>query len=275
MAAHTDLSHAGPVPDHALGQYQAWRAPCDVRAPLDLAWTSVARSASPAAHRLLPHGEPSIALLRRSDESGALCELEIMVCGPYYQGRFYRPAPREELIAWRIKPEVAAALFAIAPEDYCHAAMSAASPALKQACARTLSIGANAAAGEILATLNSDLNRFAVRRAANAGPEVFAAQWLRDSDGQMRLRDIAARLDVSERHLRRRFIDHVGCAPKAYARQLQITAAALAAEKAADPDWAEIAAGAGFHDQPHMINAFRAALGMTPTAFHAERRALI
>ena len=275
MAGHETLSISGAAPDHALGQYQAWRAPGAQATALDLAWTSIARSETPAAHRLLPHGEPSIALVRRRDRHGAVCELDLQICGPYYKGKHYTPAPREELIAWRVKPELAAALFGVAPADYSHHARITAPKKLQAACAKTLALGESANTQEILISLNADLSRLARDKNASHGPEIFAAQRLRETNGQMRLRDLASQLQVSERHLRRRFTDHVGCSPKIYARHLQITAAALIAENTVDPNWAAIAVWAGFHDQPHFINAFRSEMGVTPRVFHQERRALL
>lgn len=276
MATAPDLNIAAAAPDHALGQYRAWRVPGAPSAPFDLAWISIAHPQSPASHRLLPHGEPSIAILRRSDANGEINEVKLAICGPYYKTDYYRPAPREELIALRIKPETCAALFSIAPKEYAYDPTTQAPAPLNCACAETLSLAERAAsAADIFVSLKRELALFVASRAPNAGPETIAAQWMRDKEGGIRFRNIAEKLDVSERNLRRRFIDHVGCSPKAYARRLQITAAAHAAERSAAPDWAAIAAGAGFHDQPHMINAFRAEVGLTPSAFHAERRALL
>ncbi|PQA88640.1 helix-turn-helix domain-containing protein [Hyphococcus luteus] len=263
------------APDHALGQYRAWKIADGPEAPADLAWISAAGAGAPCAHRLLPHGEPSLALLRRRTLDGEVSELRVVVCGPYYKAKQYRPSPREELIAVRLKPEVSAALFGIAPADYSNAAIANAPPVLTDACARTLRLGETADAFSVLDALKDDVQRFTQGRAFKNGPESRAAETMRKTEGRIRLREIAGALGVSERHLRRRFADHVGCAPKAYARYLQITAAALAAERHAAPDWANIAAGAGFHDQAHMINAFKAETGLTPTAFHAERRALL
>jgi len=261
------------APDHSLGQYNAWRAEDD--SALDLAWTSIASGDNPAAHLLLPHGEPSVALYRRRDDGGAVIALDLVICGPYYKARPYRPDPNEELIAWRIKPELAAALYGVAPGDLGEVPRASAPTALKEKCSATLRLGESGGASEILISLKADLLRAAHKPQAMTRPEILAAQILRATNGQARLRDIARKLDVSERTLRRRFTDHVGCAPKTYARHLQIAAAALTAETSANPDWAEIAAGAGFHDQPHMINAFQAEVGMTPAAFHKERRRLL
>lgn len=269
------------APDHALGQYRAWRLdrpdgrpPQNAPAPLDLAWISIAHAPRPASHRLLPHGEPSIAIMRRRDASGAVIEARLTVCGPYYKARHYRPQPREELIGFRVKPEFSAALFKIAPNDYAGAPIAQAPAALVQACAAALCMAEYAGANDVFTALAADLAHFVCTHPIARGPEALAAEWMRISDGKIRLRDIAKKLDVSERNLRRRFIDHVGCAPKTYARQLQVTAAALAAEKEEAPDWAAIAADAGFHDQSHMINVFQAEIGLSPLAFHIERRAL-
>jgi len=262
------------TPDHALGQYRAWRAPCPPASALDLAWTNRARSDEPQPHRLLPHGEPSIAIIRRLGTDGSMSDIDLLVCGPYHKTKFYAPERGEELVAWRIKPEVAASLFGVSPFEYANTARASAPPHLKSACRRSLKFAERAPAGEIIRSLFLDLETYAEGHSSNAGPECAAAQWLRDEAGRIRFKHVADQLGVSERNLRRRFTDHVGLTPKSYSQQLQLTNAALAAEKEAAPDWAEIAVSAGFHDQAHMINAFKAEISLTPTAFHAERRAL-
>jgi AraC-like DNA-binding protein len=271
----SDPNITAAQPDHTLGQYRAWRLSGGAVAPFDLAWISIARDQSPAAHRLLPHGEPSIAVMRKRDADGEINDVSLKVCGPYYKTDHYRPKPREELIALRLKPEICAALFNIAPREYANDATTQAPAALYNACAKTLDHAASASTADILLLLTSDLSRFVASHGVNTGPETIAAQWMRDMEGSIQFRHIAQKLEVSERNLRRRFTDHVGCSPKAYARRLQITAASLAAERSAKPDWAAISAEAGFHDQPHMINVFKTEIGLTPSALHAERRALL
>lgn len=274
MESTSSCTLTAVAPDHALGQYKAWRLGSPLAAALDLAWISVAHAQAPASHRLLPHGEPSIAVLRRRDRQGGVAAVKLTICGPYYRARHYHPQPREELIGFRVMPELSAALFSIAPQDYADASITDAPSALNAACTDTLQLAEYAKTNEVHASLAADLARFIHAREISAGPEAVAARWMRKTEGRIRFRDIADKLEVSERNLRRRFTAHIGCAPKTYARQLQITAAALAAEEEVDPDWAAIAADAGFHDQPHMINAFQAEVGLTPSAFHAERRAL-
>ena len=271
-SADTDRLESAPC--HVLGQYRAWRWRSDPALAFDLAWISLAHAERPAAHRLLPHGEPSVAVLRRRDRHGDIAAVKLIICGPYREARHYQPAPGEELIALRIKPETAAAAFGVAPRDYEAPDAIEAPAALTEACSQTLAAAHSAAAFDIIRILSAELQHCAGQQVRSNAPEAIAAEWMRRTDGRVRFSAIAAKLEVSERHLSRRFSDHVGCAPKTYARHLQITAAALAAERTANPDWAQIALDAGFHDQPHMINAFREEIGSTPQAFHRERRAL-
>lgn len=88
-----------------------------------------------------------------------------------------------------------------------------------------------------------------------------AARRLRQQPS-LSVRALAARLDVSERHLSRRFRDALGASPKRFARIARINAAVRAAS--AGGDWADVAVACGFSDQAHMVNDFTAMIGMPP-----------
>lgn len=274
MGAFFDTAYDDGAPVHRLGQYTAWRLRCGRRAPADLVWISLADRTSPAAHRVLPHGEPSIAIRRRRDRKGDVSAVDLTVCGPFQEPRWYHPEPAEELIAIRLKPEIAARIFGVAPGEHFDAPPSLAPQTLADACAASLRLAETGDRHAVARALAGDLHAYAASRATDETPETIAAEILRHMDGRATCADLARRLEISERHLRRRFRDRLGCSPKRYARQLRLTAAALAAEKEARPRWAEIAADAGFHDQAHMINEFQAMLAMTPQQLHAERRVL-
>lgn len=79
---------------------------------------------------------------------------------------------------------------------------------------------------------------------------------------------IAARLNVSERHLRNLFTEAVGVSPKHFARleRLRIVLA-----QAGSTRWARLAAEAGYYDQSHMNAEFRQMMGVTPGAYIAAR----
>ncbi|MFO7278678.1 MAG: helix-turn-helix transcriptional regulator [Pseudomonadota bacterium] len=78
---------------------------------------------------------------------------------------------------------------------------------------------------------------------------------------------IAKQVGTSERQLRRIFDAAVGMSPKAFARLVRFHRAMRLAEHSADPDWAAIAAEAGYYDQSHLIAECRRLTGTTPAAY--------
>ncbi|WBB59267.1 AraC family transcriptional regulator [Streptomyces sp. WMMC500] len=78
----------------------------------------------------------------------------------------------------------------------------------------------------------------------------------------------AARLHMSERRLRTIFTDGTGLSPKHFARINRVRTVLAAG---AGP-WSDIAATAGYYDQPHMTAEFRHFMGVPPAAYTAGRR---
>lgn len=99
-----------------------------------------------------------------------------------------------------------------------------------------------------------------------------AAARLAGPDAALRLPSLAAELGLGERQLRRRFRSAVGLGPKRFARIARFRRALARASSEAAPAWAEIAAEAGFADQPHLAGEFRALAGRSPSAQHALAR---
>ena len=81
---------------------------------------------------------------------------------------------------------------------------------------------------------------------------------------------VAVELGVSERHLRRVFREAVGLSPKAFARLARFRHALRIARDDTRLSWATIAAAAGYYDQAHLIEEFRAIGGVTPRALLSE-----
>jgi AraC-like DNA-binding protein len=81
-------------------------------------------------------------------------------------------------------------------------------------------------------------------------------------DPCLRVRQLATRLDVSERHLCRNFAAMFGMGPKQFARIARIERVLSAWARGAA--WADVAYATGFTDQAHMINDFTAIVGMSP-----------
>src|SRR5262249_244659 len=90
---------------------------------------------------------------------------------------------------------------------------------------------------------------------------------LRHPTGQPRVAELAARLGVSDRHLRRLVMDETGISPYRFHALLR------SADAAPRPAWAALAFHHGYADQPHLIREVQDLAGVTPARLHAERRA--
>jgi len=81
---------------------------------------------------------------------------------------------------------------------------------------------------------------------------------------------VAEDMGISERHLRRVFRENVGLSPKEFFKLIRFERALKAAKDDRDLSWSDIAAGAGYYDQAHLIADFRSIAGATPREFLAE-----
>lgn len=99
-------------------------------------------------------------------------------------------------------------------------------------------------------------------RPSRAESVVSRAAALLRRDPCLRVRQVATRLDVSERHLCRNFGAMFGMGPKQFARIARIERVLSAWAQGAT--WADIAYANGFTDQAHMINDFTAIVGVSP-----------
>ena len=125
---------------------------------------------------------------------------------------------------------------------------------------------------EKLAEARTSAERFSHRRTfllSNLRPRqaqsvVSRAAALLRRDPCLRVRQLAARLDVSERHLCRDFSTMFGMGPKQFARIVRIEKVLSA--RAHGATWADIAYATQFTDQAHMINDFTALVGVSPAA---------
>jgi AraC family transcriptional regulator len=89
---------------------------------------------------------------------------------------------------------------------------------------------------------------------------------------QTSLSSLAEIAGVHVAHLARVFREHYGCSVGEYVRRLRIEASCRDLTRH-DKPLAVIAANAGFYDQAHFSNVFRAQIGMTPGRFRALSRA--
>lgn len=100
-----------------------------------------------------------------------------------------------------------------------------------------------------------------------------AMRVLRHSRAVRPVTDAARALGVGERRLQQLFREHTGLAPKAWHGLARFHECLRLLRDRTSVSWAELAVEAGFHDQAHLSNTFRAICACTPGQFLAERAA--
>jgi AraC-like DNA-binding protein len=172
-----------------------------------------------------------------------------------------RPRGPLGMVAVRLRPEAAASLLGERMQGFLDAQIGL-DDLFGPSCISLLS--------EMLAEARTSAERFAcVERflAANlrerrVNPVACRAAALLRQRPHLRVHHLAARLDVSERHLSRSFRAMFGMSPKQFTRIARIeTAWSVRGEGAS---WADVAYATGFTDQAHMINDFAEIVGVPP-----------
>jgi AraC-like DNA-binding protein len=108
------------------------------------------------------------------------------------------------------------------------------------------------------------------RRADLDAAVMRAAFTIIQSHGQVRVSRLAVEAGLSERHLRRRFVQAVGLAPKELARVRRLRSSIVEALGSPQRRWVELAAASGYADQAHLVREYRRLSGLPPEAFLAQ-----
>jgi AraC-like DNA-binding protein len=94
-----------------------------------------------------------------------------------------------------------------------------------------------------------------------------AAHLVSRAAGRLPLRQVAEAVNIGERRLQQLFFEHVGISFRAWSRLSRLHACLRLIRQRPGPAWADLAAEAGFYDQAHLANEFRALCGLSPTSF--------
>ena len=97
-----------------------------------------------------------------------------------------------------------------------------------------------------------------------------ATRHLAHSTDRRPVRALATELSLSERRVQQLFATHLGLTPSAWRRLQRVHGAIRLLRARAAPEWSRLALHAGYYDQAHFINDFRAHVGLTPGQFRAR-----
>jgi AraC-like DNA-binding protein len=119
------------------------------------------------------------------------------------------------------------------------------------------------------------LDAFLMERLATApdpSPEVvWVWERLAASGGAARILDLAGEIGWSRKHLRTRFLEQVGLAPKTVGRIMRFHGALQQIGAATRVNWARLAADCGYADQAHFNRDFRDFAGDSPETYLRAR----
>jgi len=99
-----------------------------------------------------------------------------------------------------------------------------------------------------------------------------AAKYIDRQKGRGTLKGFFEQTGYSQSQVFRKFEEHLGFSPKAYARVVRFKNLLMESMSGARPDWAFIASEYGYYDQAHLAHDFYKITGMYPEAFYDDFR---
>lgn len=273
---HESHLSAAPRPAYRLGPYREYPPEPAIARIVEVAWTHRPAPAAPAAsapaHRVLPENGVSIAVqcVRRAD--GRVLHAELLLIGPVRHPRFYAAGSGEHLAAVRLRPEWCRSVMGIDPAEHADA-LTPFTEIDRRASAAWLDVLSHTRSPlSAIHALGAILHERMRTAAADRGTRIAHGALERLRHEPRTISAIARQLGVTERHARRVVRSAIGVGAKHFERVHRLNAVVGAADLVERPNWAGLAAAAGFFDQPHFIATCRSLTGLAPTALHRERR---
>jgi AraC-like DNA-binding protein len=184
----------------------------------------------------------------------------LLVAGPDSTARWHQGAPHACYVALRFSGGTGPALLGV-PADELRDRTPGLDELWPSAAARVL-------AERIAADPVTALEAWAAGRAATRTPDPLGARVLAMAAAGTPVAQMAERAGLSARQLHRRCLPLFGYGPRRLARVLRLGRALEAARRGAP--LAQVAAGCGYADQPHLSREMRALAGATPAGLLRE-----
>lgn len=259
-------------PRHEIGGYREFVPPPELAVAAESVW--IHRSAEPGMHLVLPDPALNLAFRCRRLAGGDVENPRLTLIGPKTRPYLFHFAGGDEIAAVKVKLEWARALLRLVPADHLDREDELAPADVGLPAWLPHRLAGLPTAEVVAAVLASALaaNALAGTHRAPAAP-ALALDLVRQATGRVSVEAVADRMRVSLRQLHRAVRGEAAFSLKAYARITRLNAAMAAADRAARPGWAGVAAESGFCDQSHLVRECRALAGLTPGRLHRERRA--
>lgn len=257
-----------------VGGYQEFNPPPDLADAVEALWVYQAPDAHGVPHRVVPDAAVSLSFMGWRAPGGSTGEARLRIIGPVSRAHAFAPPPGHRMESVRIKLEWCRPLLGVAPADHVDDEPLYADVRPDLAVPLEARLSRTTTSANVLRALVDFLRARRAESNAHAMSTLIAGmQSLRHGTGHPRVAELATRLGVSDRHLRRLVIDETGISPRHFARIQRFHALLRSADRAPRPEWAALAFRHGYADQPHLIREVQDLAGVTPARLHADRRA--
>jgi AraC-like DNA-binding protein len=273
MSRHSDIGQPpATTPHHRVGGYHEFAPPPDLADVVEALWTHEA-GLHVAVHRVVPDAAVSLCFMGPRALDGASGAARLRLIGPVTVPQLFVPPIGHRMEALRVKLEWCRPLLGVAPWEHANAEPLYADVRPDLVDPLEARLMATRAPADTLRLLVAFVRERLARNDVACRLLLASMEWLRRGAGAPRVRELAGRLGVSERHLRRLMVDETGIAPRHFARIQRFHALLRASDLAPRPSWAALAAHHGYADQSHLIREVRHLAGVSPTRLHEERGA--
>ena len=273
MSRQSDSGSPATTPHHRVGGYHEFAPPPDLADAVEALWTHEAAGVQVAVHRVVPDAAVSLCFMGPQAPDGTSGAARLRVIGPVTAPYLFAPPIGHRMEALRVKLEWCRPLLGVAPSEHANAEPLYADvrPDLVEPLEARLM--ASRAPADRLRLLVAFARERLARNDVACGLLLASVESLRRGTGATRVSELACRLRVSERHLRRVMVDETGIAPRHFSRIQRFHALLRASDQARRPSWAALAAHHGYADQSHLIREVQHLAGVSPTRLHQERGA--
>ena len=258
---------------HSVGGYAEFPPPLDLADALEALWIHETSGLQHVVHRVVPDAAVSLCYMGSRASDGSRGDARLHLIGPVTRPRPFTPPSNHRMESVRIKLEWSLSILGVGPWEFADGdpLYADARPDLALPLeARLLKTTKSADALALLVGFVRERRR----RVAGAGPLLVAGmESLRRGHRAPRVAELAGRLGVSDRHLRRLMVDATGMSPRQFARIQRFHALLRSADLAPRPAWSALAVQHGYADQSHLIREVQDLAGTTPARLHGERRA--
>lgn len=127
----------------------------------------------------------------------------------------------------------------------------------------------------VINTLNAFFLKLVSKKDTSDSWLIKAQQYLLQNKGMTSLKDLEHFTGYSERHIERKFEDHIGISPKKYNTIIRLHHfLSLMKNDADQKNMTSLSYEAGYSDQSHLIKDFKNTTGLTPTQYMKTKNKL-